>query len=176
MNEDKTLIKFICAGVLVMVISLVTTMYSLDTKMRENAELKDKIVSNQIIIQEQKETIDKLNEMLYNESIAEKEAIANTIKDINYDSNYSVEGRMEVEITHYTHTGSYTASGVYPRANHTVACNFLPFGTKVRIGDTIFTVEDKGAMVGNVIDVFVDSEAEAIQKGRYVTEVEILKE
>ena len=83
---------------------------------------------------------------------------------------------MEVEITHYTHTGSYTASGVYPRANHTVACNFLPFGTKVRIGDTIFTVEDKGAMVGNVIDVFVDSEAEAIQKGRYVTEVEILKE
>nr|DAN24127.1 MAG TPA: lytic transglycosylase [Caudoviricetes sp.] len=163
-------------AILVATILFFLQTYNLDMKMRENAELKDKIVSNEIIIQEQKETIDKLNEMLYNESIAEKEAIANTIKDINYDSNYSVEGRMEVEITHYTHTGSYTASGVYPRANHTVACNFLPFGTKVRIGDTIFTVEDKGAMVGNVIDVFVDSEAEAIQKGRYVTEVEILKE
>jgi putative enterotoxin / cell-wall binding protein len=160
-------------AVLVATILLFLQTYNLDVYMRENVELKQQIEFNQTLIQNQKETIDKLNEMLYNENMAEKEAIANTIKD----TNYNVVGRKVMEITHYTHTGSPTASGVMPTVGHTIACNFLPFGTKVRIGEQVYTVEDTGGVLGNtVIDVFVDSEEEAIQKGRYTTEVEILGE
>lgn len=82
--------------------------------------------------------------------------------------------KIDVELTHYTHTGNPTASGKMPQAGRTVACNFLPLNSRVRINGSVYTVEDTGAMGENVIDIFVDSEEEAIQKGRIYTTVEVL--
>lgn len=82
--------------------------------------------------------------------------------------------KIDVELTHYTHTGNPTASGKMPQAGRTIACNWLPIGTNVRINGSVYTVEDRGGMVGTVIDIFVDSEEEAIQKGRIYTTVEVL--
>lgn len=82
--------------------------------------------------------------------------------------------KINVELTHYTHTGNPTASGKMPQAGRTIACNFLPLNSRVRINGNVYTVEDTGGMTGNVIDIFVDSEEEAIQKGRIHTTVEVL--
>ncbi len=60
----------------------------------------------------------------------------------------------------HEHAGGPTASGVMPRAKHTVAADtrVLPFGTKIIIGDDsdiVYTVEDIGGSVwGNVVDVY----------------------
>ena len=81
---------------------------------------------------------------------------------------------MEVELTFYGATGELTASGTVPKVGRTVACNFLPMGTHVRINGHEYIVEDTGAMQGNVIDVFVHTEEEATQLGRQLATMEIL--
>lgn len=107
--------------------------------------------------------VQRLNDLLYLEQNSEE-----TVSG----SRVTTDSRT-FEITHYTHTGNNTASGVYPVAGRTVACNSLPFGTIVEINGHEYVVEDRGAMVGNVIDIFVDTEHEAVQKGRYTTTVNI---
>ena len=81
----------------------------------------------------------------------------------------------EVELTFYAPTGCLTASGTVPQAGRTIACNFLPFGTRVVINGHEYIVEDTGGALGNsVIDVFVNSEEEAYQLGRQKVTVQIL--
>lgn len=81
----------------------------------------------------------------------------------------------EVELTFYAPTGCLTASGTVPQAGRTIACNFLPFGTRVVINGHEYIVEDTGGALGNsVIDVFVNSEEEAYQLGRQKAIVQIL--
>lgn len=69
-----------------------------------------------------------------------------------------------------------TASGVKATPNHTIAMDkSVPFGTKVLIGETVYTVEDRGgAIKGNKIDVFVDNHEKALQLGRQCKRVYIL--
>ena len=63
-----------------------------------------------------------------------------------------------------------------------VACNWLKFGTKVKIGDKVYTVEDRGAksIFGTkdnhikALDIYCASHKEALKKGVYYAEVEIL--
>ena len=81
--------------------------------------------------------------------------------------------KIDVELTHYTHTGNPTASGKMPQAGRTVAHSTLPLGTEVMIDNHLYIVEDRCPSDG-VIDIFVDSEEEAIQKGRIYTTVEVL--
>lgn len=71
-----------------------------------------------------------------------------------------------------------TASGVKATPNHTIAMDSrFPFGTKVLIGETIYTVEDRGgAIKGNKVDVFVSDHNEALQLGRQFKRIYILKE
>lgn len=66
-----------------------------------------------------------------------------------------------------TVAGSTTASGVYPTANHTVACNCLPFGTQLYIDGIIYTVEDTGwTPYGDAwVDIFCDSHQSALEYG-----------
>lgn len=132
-------------------------------------------------------TVDKQQQMLYdNEKELENMRVElqriNDLLYIEQQEKQNMEVKQEeekgehgeaavFEITHYTHTGNNTASGVYPVAGRTVACNSLPLGTIVEINGQDFVVEDRGGMGGNVIDIFVDSESEAIQKGRYTTTV-----
>lgn len=61
-----------------------------------------------------------------------------------------------------------TASGVMPSSGHTVAMGGVPFGTKLRVGGNVYTVEDRGTPYGHV-DIFFNSHSEALQFGlRYM--------
>jgi 3D (Asp-Asp-Asp) domain-containing protein len=63
-----------------------------------------------------------------------------------------------------------------------VACNWLPFGTKVLIGSKLYTVEDRGAksIFGTkndhkkAIDIYFESHEEALEFGVQRLKVEIL--
>lgn len=71
-----------------------------------------------------------------------------------------------------------TASGTVATANRTVAINGIPFGTKVRIGNTIYTVEDRGGGLGNGhhVDIFFNTYNEALQFGLQYSDVYIMLE
>lgn len=74
-----------------------------------------------------------------------------------------------------------TASGKPVKKGMIAADPSIPFGTKVRVtiegyGSQIYTVEDRGgAIKGNIIDVFMDSEADMHRFGRRSAKIEILK-
>lgn len=58
-----------------------------------------------------------------------------------------------------------TASGTSAVQGRTVACNSLPFGTRIVINGNVYVVEDRGGMASNVIDVFFNSHQEALNFG-----------
>ena len=70
-----------------------------------------------------------------------------------------------------------TYSGAPTKANHTVAADLkvLPLGTKIFIGDTVYTVEDIGSGVkGKMVDIYFSTMAEAralTHSGRVYSEV-----
>ena len=68
-----------------------------------------------------------------------------------------------------------TASGATPRANHTAACNSLPFGTQVRINGIVYTIEDRGNMAGDIIDIYFDSHEAALNSGFGLIKAEVYK-
>lgn len=73
----------------------------------------------------------------------------------------------------------YTASGERAEAGKTIAVDtsVIPFGTEVRIGDTIYTAQDTGSAVkGNVIDIYFDSHEDAAKHGAKYLEVEVRNE
>lgn len=84
------------------------------------------------------------------------------------------------EVTAYAPTGNKTAVGTVPRAGRTVAADFgvLKPGTVINIegiGERV--VEDTGgAMHGNILDLYMDSEAACWQFGRQRLRVTIVKE
>lgn len=77
-------------------------------------------------------------------------------------------------------SGGYglTYSGTVPTANHTISAdlNLFPLGTKLRIGDIIYTVEDKGSSVnGNILDIYYDTHQDALDRGTYSAEVFVVE-
>lgn len=81
---------------------------------------------------------------------------------------------VSTEITAYTPYecgNSYTASGTVPTEGRTIACNWLPFGTRVQIHGNWYIVEDRGGMVG--IDIFMNEYQDAINLGRQSVSVYI---
>ncbi len=67
-----------------------------------------------------------------------------------------------------------TASGTVPTSNRTVAVdtNVIPFGTKLVINGQVYVAEDRGgAIVGNHIDMFFYTHAEALRWGVRTMEV-----
>ncbi|MEX1997709.1 MAG: 3D domain-containing protein [Candidatus Andersenbacteria bacterium] len=69
-----------------------------------------------------------------------------------------------------------TASGTTVHRG-TLAANFLPFGSQVRIGNQLYTVEDRLNARYNgkyIVDLWLPSRAEAIQYGVRVVEMEII--
>lgn len=70
--------------------------------------------------------------------------------------------------------GGPTASGVMPKEGRTIAADWdiLPAGTEVFINDHKYIVEDTGSgIVGNKIDIFMDSHQDALNWG--VRELEV---
>ncbi|MDO5417577.1 MAG: 3D domain-containing protein [Lachnospiraceae bacterium] len=71
-----------------------------------------------------------------------------------------------------------TFSGTVPQANHTISADLsiLPIGSRVRIGDAIYTVEDKGgSVVGNIIDIYYADHDSAISHGLQKQEVFLIR-
>lgn len=67
-----------------------------------------------------------------------------------------------------------TYSGTAPQADHTISANLsvFPIGTQLRIGDTVYTVEDTGSGVGrNHLDIYFDSHEDALDYGRQTEKV-----
>ena len=63
-------------------------------------------------------------------------------------------------ITAYTHTGYNCANGNYPTDGYTVACNSLPFGTRIYIdgiGERVVEDRGPGSLGNSWADVFMDS-------------------
>jgi 3D (Asp-Asp-Asp) domain-containing protein len=68
----------------------------------------------------------------------------------------------------------YTYSGTIPRAGHTISADLdiYPLGTRLIIGDTVYTVEDCGSsVIGNFIDIYYDTYEEAYEHGMKTEEV-----
>lgn len=71
-----------------------------------------------------------------------------------------------------------TFSGTVPKANHTIAADLtlLPIGSRVRIGNTIYTVEDTGSsIVGNKLDVYYADHVAAESHGVQQLEVFLIQ-
>lgn len=106
--------------------------------------------------------------------------ITDEYNDLLERSEWTSLGKFK--ITHYgadcLGCSGITATGTVPQVNRTIATDWdvIPAGTEVKINDIIYMVEDKGSAIkGNVIDVFVGTEAESIEKGTYTSEVYIRK-
>lgn len=80
-------------------------------------------------------------------------------------------------LTAYEWTGNTCANGEYPTEGYTIACNSLPLGTRVYIeGYGIYTVEDRGGMADNVIDIYLGDYDECIEFGVQEADVYLIKE
>ncbi len=85
----------------------------------------------------------------------------------------SADARM-MEVSAYTHSGGVMANGEYPYVG-AVASDDLPLGTTVIINGYTYVVADRfGGGYTDMIDIFVDSEEEAIQFGRQYLDVTIV--
>ena len=93
------------------------------------------------------------------------------LNNMVYSGNYMM--------TAYTWTGNPCANGNYPTDGYSVACNSLPFGTRIYIegiGERV--VEDRGpdSMSGAWLDVYMDSYDACVQWGVQYRDVYIIEE
>ena len=85
----------------------------------------------------------------------------------------SADARM-MEVSAYTHSGRVMANGQYPYVG-AVASDDLPLDTTVIINGYTYVVADRfGGGYTDMIDIFVDSEEEAIQFGRQYLDVTVV--
>ena len=94
---------------------------------------------------------------------------------------------LEVEVTHYcacaiccgSNADGITASGKSVARGMVAMSSYYPFGTQILIGDTMYTVEDRGGSgIENDIhrvDIFVPDHNEALRLGRYTTTATIYR-
>lgn len=150
-----------------------------DTLIQENENSGDTTLSGEEIEQQQEEK----------EVEAEQVSTSNTIqtnKTTIASRHQSIERVVETSetdelygyftITYYCACtkccGAYatgtTASGTHVQAGRTIAApSRYAFGTKMKIFDNVYTVEDRGgAITGNKIDIYVDSHEEALRLGK----------
>ena len=102
-------------------------------------------------------------------------------------TSYRIARRMRVPITAYSSTVDQTDSTPFITASNThvhwgtIAANFLPFKTKVRIpsmfGDKIFIVEDRmNRRYWHRVDIWMPTRQEALNFGLRTLQIEILEE
>ena len=85
---------------------------------------------------------------------------------------------MVMECTAYTWTGQRTKSGTWPTVGTAaVDPEVIPLGTRLCIegyGEAV-ALDTGGAVKGNVIDVYLPTEAECWQWGRQQVEVRVIE-
>ena len=149
-----------------------------------NTKADDEFIDNTAIIEARYEDAHTRIANDYNDHIDIQNNIKETVEKEKQAAEEAAKAAEPVkefigsyELTAYIATGNPCASGVYPTVNHTVACNSLPLGTKIYIdGIGEFVVEDTGGMAGNVIDIFVSDYSTAINFGRQVSDVYVIKD
>lgn len=118
----------------------------------------------------------------------------NEIKDVDKDSQgvkpviaevkEPVSYQKKVICTAYTASirecgkdDAITASGTHATEGRTIACDFLKFGTKVKIDGIIYYVEDRfGGNYQNKIDIYMNDVNKAWKFGKQTKVVTIYKE
>ncbi|MFA5537424.1 MAG: 3D domain-containing protein [Bacillota bacterium] len=91
---------------------------------------------------------------------------------------HNVKEIRTMEATAYTHTGNRTATGIYPYVGVVaVDPRVIPLGSKLYVeGYGYAEAQDTGgAIKGDRIDIFLDTEIECINWGRRVVEVHFLE-
>lgn len=68
------------------------------------------------------------------------------------------------------HSSGMTASGTAPQEGRTVAMGGVPFGTKLMINGTVYTVEDRGVPYGHV-DIYFTNHQDALNFGTMMADV-----
>ena len=89
---------------------------------------------------------------------------------------FEITGYCSCELC--TGDNQLTFSGTVPRPGHTAAADLdiFPLGSRIRIGEAVYTVEDTGACItGHVIDIYFDTHEKAVENGRYKAEVFLVK-
>jgi 3D (Asp-Asp-Asp) domain-containing protein len=114
------------------------------------------------------------------------ETLRTNVLDDNNGDEWILIG--EYRISHYckcaTCNGKWagmTSTGATPEVGRTIAVNpqIIPYGTEVKINDTIYIAEDTGGAIrhrNNCIDILVESHEKAYELGVYYTEVYIKNE
>lgn len=146
-------------------ISLVSNVKNLN---EENQELKDEVYQ----LDKDNKSRDQQLEILQNDydSLFKKHQECQQWRDLG-----------EFKITCYwkgeDQWGATTKSGTQAQVNHTIAVDpsVIPLGSKIKIGNTVYTAEDIGVGVkGNVIDVWVEHDTKSF--GRKFEKIYILEE
>ncbi|HBE90118.1 MAG TPA: hypothetical protein DDW41_02835 [Candidatus Andersenbacteria bacterium] len=98
-------------------------------------------------------------------------------------SSLTAGSRVHVLTTAYSSTTDQTDGNPFVTANGervgpgTMAANFLPMGTTVKIGDNIYVINDRMNVRYNnkyVVDIWKPNRAEAIQHGARIMEMEVV--
>ncbi|WGX77114.1 SH3 domain-containing protein [Paraclostridium bifermentans] len=120
-----------------------------------------------------------------------EEAVSNNVQNNNQNNNSNESSKTEETTSSNNNSGrlmtvnasayaghSITATGTTPKwGTIAVDPSVIPYGTKVYIPkfDMVFTAEDcGGAIKGNKIDIFMNSESECTTFGRQNIEIQIL--
>ena len=138
----------------------------------KKAEAPKQVEKVQAPVQEETKTVVSNTN---NNTVAEKEE---PVQEETNTSNNGNSGRlMTVNASAYS-GHSITATGTTPKwGTIAVDPSVIPYGTKVYIPkfDMVFTAEDcGGAIKGNKIDIFMNSEADCVNFGRQNIEIQIL--
>ncbi|MCU9813000.1 SH3 domain-containing protein [Paraclostridium sp. AKS81] len=135
-------------------------------------------------------TVEQKNDATVKEEKSE-EAVSNSTQNNNQNNNSNESAKTEETTSSNNNSGrlmtvnasaysghTITATGTTPKwGTIAVDPSVIPYGTKVYIPkfDMVFTAEDcGGAIKGNKIDIFMNSESECTTFGRQNIEIQIL--
>lgn len=149
----------------------------------DTTESSSSSTSTDIVVEEEEEADDvqsgsseDVSEDSSQEEVSNDETASGETEDASADTSDSGSSSQGTYLGNFTLTaycncaqccgtaGNLTASGTVPTAGRTVAMAGVPFGTKLLINGTVYTVEDLGTPYGHV-DIYCGSHSEALSFG-----------
>lgn len=100
----------------------------------------------------------------------EEEETGSSSENGTYLGNFRLTGYCNCSSCCGEWANGLTASGTTPTQGRTVAMGGVPFGTKLLINGTVYTVEDRGTAYGHV-DIYFDSHTSALAFGSNYADV-----
>lgn len=102
---------------------------------------------------------------------------AETAPEITYLGDWTITAYCPGACCCGDYASGYTASGTLATAGRTIACNSLPFGTKLMIDGVVYTVEDTGySPYEPWADIFFDTHEDALAWGVQTKEVYLVND